>query len=323
MTGSAVFLVACAALVWLSGLERTTQGGSRWREGHLPFMVAILAGLAAAGSDPLSRALLSGAPAPVAPGREYLWFIAGLPVTAVALSVGIGLLGNHRAAKSSVWAATCAGAVVCSLAMAGRLRLMDGQLMILGGIALLWWRTSAHTGDAGARGRMEWRAPVGYGVALAGGVGGAMAGSVGWAPAACALGLLVSAVWAMGRGARSAPAAALGSGAWTVLATISLGLGIATVAHIGVLAVTEARRASMFSGEPALFVIADVARSSPYMGGLESQAPEGLLMLLLAGVLALSVGGGPRWRRPVGLVCLGAGTAVAAWRLWALWTMGG
>src|SRR5690606_31534416 len=126
---------------------------------------------------------------------------------------------------------------------------------------------------------------------------GLVRAEVAWAPAACAGAMTVcfgAALW-RNRGDKADEGGA-GSGGWAALMAASLATGAVSVAHIGASAALEARRAVAFSGEPVAWVVADVARSGPYLGGLLSVAPEGLLLVVTAAALAVAARAeGARW----------------------------
>lgn len=320
-----VMAVACAGIVALSARvgRRSALDGARWRQAHLPMLAAIVCGLAAAGHDPLSVALRSGEVAPTLIRSAFLWLVIGLPIAAVSISAGIGMLRGGRVSIGGVWCAAATGSLACGLTLAGRISLLDGQLMMLAGLAMSWWRASATQRDPDRTRRATWEAPAAYALAFAGGIAALWTGGQQFmlaGVAAIALGMVAAAlVMSAGSASERAP---IGEESWTALGAILMGLGIVTVARIGVMGYAEVKRAAVMTGEPPVIALADVVWSGPYVGGLAMQAPEALWLLAMAGVMVLA--GRERERRiGAGLLCIGLGVASGAWRVISWAAMGG
>ena len=308
---------ACAGIVALSARvgRRSASDGSRWRQAHLPMLAAIICGLGAVGHDPLSVALLAGKAAPTPIAGAFVWLVIGLPIAAISVAVGIGMVRGARVSMPGVWCAAAAGSLVCGLALAGRIALLDGQLMMLGGLALAWWRASVTPQEPERELRATWEAPPAYALALAAGLSAMWTGESPWALSGVAVISMATVVAALALAVgRDAQRVSVGEEAWSALGASLMGLGIVTVGRIGVMGYAEVRRAALTTGEPPAFVLADVVWSGPYVGGIATQAPEGLWLLGLAGVMAIGGMEGAR-RRLWGVVCVVVGAGILAWRL--------
>lgn len=313
--------LACAGIVALGArvAGRSALDGARWRQTHLPMLAAIVCGLAAAGHDPLSVALRSGGVAPTLIRSAFLWLVIGLPIAAVSISAGIGLLRGASVSIAGVWCAAATGSLACGLTLAGRISLLDGQLMMLAGLALSWWRAGATQRDSDRSRRATWEAPAAYALAFVGGIAALCSGGQLYMLAGVAAIAMVTVTAALALSSRGvAERAPIGEESWTALGAMLMGLGIVTVARIGVMGYAEVQRAALMTGDPPVIAIADVVWSGPYVGGLAMQAPEALWLLALAGVIVLA--GRDRERRiGAGLLCIGLGVASGAWRVvsWA------
>lgn len=296
--------------------------GPRWRQAHLPLIVAIVCGLSAAGHDRLSVALLSRNVAPARVASEFLWLVLGLPVAAMSISAGVGMIRGLKPSLAGVWGAAAAGSLACGLALAGRLALLDGQLMVLAGLALAWWRGSApnHTDTESTGSTLS--IAVAYALAIVCGVGAMSAAGQPYGLLIVVLVALVSitALLAMASGAGD-ETAQVGDESWSAMSTMLLGLGIVVVTRIGVMGYVDVRNAAA-TWEEKILVIAELVRSAPYLGGLVAQAPEALWLLVLAGILAAG-GRNPGRRAGVGTTCIAAGVAIAVWRVGGLFALGG
>lgn len=321
--GLCAMVMGCAGIVALSARVGARSGlaGDRWRQAHMPMLCAIICGLGAIGLDPLSSALLARKTAPTQVSPAFVWLVLGLPVVAMSIAAGVGMLRGSRISASGVWCAAAGGSLVCGLALAGRIALLDGQLMMLGGLALAWWRASALPPDPDRR--ALWEAPAAYALAIIAGLGAIWAGELSWALCAVAVIALSTVVAGLSLASlRREERPSVGDEAWMALGAILMGLGIVTVGRVGVMGYAEVRRAALTTGEPTMFVLADVVWSGPYLGGLASQALEGLWLLGMAGVLAIA--GRAEGRRSLwGLACVAVGAGILAWRLVRWRAMGG
>lgn len=309
--------LACAGIVALSERvgRRSALDGARWRQAHLPMLAAIVCGLGAAGHDPLSMALRAGQVAPRLIPSAFLWLVVGLPIAAASICIGIGMIRGRRVSMGGVWGLAAGGSLACGLALAGRIALLDGQLMMLAGLALSWWRAGVAPREPERAARAIWEAPAAYGLALAGGIGAWWSGGAGAEMAiVAAVALIAFAASMVLAGGQTGEGARIGDEAWSALGTLLMGLGIVTVGRIGVMGYAEAKRAAIETGDSPVFVLADVVWSGPYVGGLAAQAPEALWLLALAGVVAAGGREGGR-RVGAGILCVGVGVAFAAWRL--------
>jgi len=243
---------------------------------HIPVWIALVAMGGALGSDPVIHAVI--AHQQVNPGSQAVnvWVLLGLPVLVALASFAQMLLKTGESARggaSCVWVA--GAALVCLMVMADRVHFFEAQLMILGALTLIWWRSAALDDHTGGNTPSAIASTVGLyvcAVAVAIGAGWAMADShvhvvVPWVLFGLSLGI---AGFAPGCGRWILPLAATGT------------TGGIIVTRAVMLAFVEVRQGVDGSLESWISALAGTIGSMPYLSGLGTLAPEATALLVLS-----------------------------------------
>jgi len=298
------------------GMRRGRSSGS-WGQIHVPALAWLLGAGAAAGADPFLDALLQAGRIPIQDSFDHLWPVLGLPIIAGVLVLAGRLWRRAPEPGRAPWVWVGSAALALLLVLAERVRLLDAQLLMLGGVTLIWWRSAtldhrrAPAEQPGSRGVASSAPLLALLCSLLASAGAAVAaggsGSASWmlilVLSAITLGLAVAL-------SRADPG-------WTVLLGICGGVGTAALARIGfvvVLGIAEAQRTATGTW---LEVLATSLMASPYLTGLSTYAPEAVLLMVSAGVAILdsSLPANTSARRLLSFVIIGATGLTLAWRL--------
>ncbi|HVZ92936.1 MAG TPA: hypothetical protein VG797_00345 [Phycisphaerales bacterium] len=308
MSLAAAVALASSAMAWRAWWSRAVGDEESRQELSSPRAARVLLPLIAALPGLVLALLLD----PLIAGENAarlevpLWFrtwpVMGLPAIAAVLGLGFVMLVSPRAARPRVADGATLGAgaaLVLLLIAAGRVHLLEAQLLLLGAF-VLWWCQISEPGEPSPSDTHAARNGGGTLWIL---LSLASAGATGWlASRALAeprliplvIGVLAIygaasvtiPVWATVRARRaSAVPTAIGVGA--VLLPVGVALGVGTLAMTRVVA-DAARQVTRAHVESLMGIATEVAESliaRPYIGGLSPSAIEAGI----AGVAAISI----------------------------------
>ncbi len=301
VTGAALGLLlligGVAGFLFLESTDRKRpEFQAAWSQIHLPVLVWLVGAGAAIGADPYLGALINARPVGPRHSFSHLWPVLGLPVlvACAALCVQLFRPDAERRGAPWMWFATSAGTLL--LVLAERVRLLDAQLLMLGALTIVWWRSASldHAARRQAQSTDPHAAPR-LSLAAVGALPCSLLAALGAGFAAAHFSAPVLSVLLAG----TCAALMLGSlmtgsdASWAVLLGVCGGIGTAALARIGFVAaagIADSQRTASGSWFEAL---TSSLQATPYLTGLSVYAPEAVLLLAGAGVYAVDSLGRP------------------------------
>lgn len=270
-----IAVMACAAtlMLWLAGEPGRPSGRLR------PIMTATLMSVIVA-----SFAIYADRAPGLRHSRELaIWAAAGLPLTAScgALALSALALGSQWRPSARVFVAAAASVTLAgALVFADRIRLLDAQLLILGGLVMLWLVSESNPSGRSSWPRLLAALGVAVGIGLLG--GSLVDGSVEFlvAPAAALLAItmcclamssMIGRAWDP-HGERTASGVA-----FTLPVCIAFGAGSLLMSRVAGHAHEQwGQRRGLGEGGP-LMALAEVIAAEPYVSGFAYFAPDATL----------------------------------------------